>query len=636
MLRGIHKATSTWVGKAIMAVIMGFLIISFAVWGIGDIFRGFGRNEVARVGGSEITIEQFRRYYNDRLQQVGRQMQRAITPDQARALGLDRQFLGQMIAETTFDEKAKQLRLGLSDADIASRIMADPNFQGPGGQFDRGRFQQVINQAGFTEARYVDEQRRVLLRRQIALSISGELSVPKTALEAVNQYRNQKRSVDYLVLGAAQAGAVPEPTADQIGKYFDERQTLFRAPEYRKITLLSVSVADLAKPEAVTDEDATAYYEQRKAQYGKPERREVRQIVFPTPEEAAAARAKITGGASFDDIAKERNLKASDTDLGLVAKTGLIDTAVADAAFSLKSGEVSQPVQGRFGSVLVAVGKIEPGEQKTYADVSQEIKRTIAESRARTKISELRDKIEDEKASGATLAEISKKLGLKSTTVEAVDRSGRGPDGNPIAALPKAPDVIGAAFGSDVGVDNEALQLPSGGYLYYDVTGITPSRARKLEEVKDKVTASWRDDEIAKRLKAKADEMVAKLKAGGTLEQIASESGLQVLRVADLQRSKPGGFAPAKLVEAAFRTPKDVAASTEGGKETERFVFKVTAVTDANLDVNAAETKSVREQLQSAYADDIVGQYIGTIEKEMGVSINQSALNQVVGGEPGI
>lgn len=636
MLRGIHKATSTWVGKAIMAVIMGFLIISFAVWGIGDIFRGFGRNEVARVGGSEITIEQFRRYYNDRLQQVGRQMQRAITPDQARALGLDRQFLGQMIAETTFDEKAKQLRLGLSDADIASRIMADPSFQGPGGQFDRTRFQQVINQAGFTEARYVDEQRRVLLRRQIALSISGDLSVPKTALEAVNQYRNQKRNVDYLVLGAAQAGAIPEPTAEQIGKYFDERQTLFRAPEYRKITLLSVSVADLAKPEAVTDEDAIAYYEQRKAQYGKPERREVRQIVFPTPEEAAAARAKITGGASFDDIAKERNLKASDTDLGLVAKTGLIDKAVADAAFSLQSGEVSQPVQGRFGSVLLAVGKIEPGEQKTYADVSQEIKRTIAESRARTKIGELRDKIEDEKASGATLAEISKKLGLKSTTVEAVDRSGRDPDGKPVAALPKAPDVIGAAFGSNVGVDNEALQLPSGGYLYYDVSGVTPSRARKLEEVKDKVTSSWRNDEIAKRLKAKADEMVAKLKAGGTLEQIASESGLQVLRVADLQRSKPGGFAPAKLVEAAFHTPKDVAASTEGGKETERFVFKVTAVVDANLDVNSAEIKSVKEQLQSAYADDIIGQYIGTVEKEMGVSINQSALNQVVGGEPGI
>ena len=302
--------------------------------------------------------------------------------------------------------------------------------------------------------------------------------------------------------------------------------------------------------------------------------------MFQKPEEAAAAQERIAKGASFADIAKERGLKDSDTDVGMVTKAEIIDPAVAEAAFALKSGEVSAPVKGRFGTVLLQVGKIEPGSQKTYEEVAPQIKREIAESRAKTEIGNLRDKFEDERAAGSTLAEAAKKLGLNSRTIDAVDRSGRGPDGKPIADLPTTPDVVAAAFASDVGVDNDPLQLPNGGYLWYDVTGITPARDRTLDEVKDKVEARWRDDEIAKRLKAKADDMVGKLKAGTALDQLATETGLKVVTATDLQRGKPGGFAPAKLVEAAFKTPKDVPASAEGDQETARFVFRVTDVAD--------------------------------------------------------
>src|SRR5450631_1858166 len=171
MLRGIHKASSTWLGRGVMAVIMGGLVVSFAIWGIGDIFRGFGLNSAIKIGKTEISIEQFRQYYTDRLQQISRQAGRPITSDQARTLGIDRQVLGQLVAETTLDEQAKALRLGISNAEIASRITSDPNFRGLNGQFDRSRFEEIIRQAGFTETRYVEEQRRVILRREIALSI---------------------------------------------------------------------------------------------------------------------------------------------------------------------------------------------------------------------------------------------------------------------------------------------------------------------------------------------------------------------------------------------------------------------------------------------------------------------------------
>ncbi len=631
MLRGLHKASSTWLGKAIMAAVMGFLVISFAIWGIGDMFRGFTRNEVATIGGTEISIEQFRQYYSERLQQLGRQIGRPITPDDARARELDRQLLGQLIAETTVDEQAKRLRLGISDADIAQSIANDPSFRGPSGQFDRTRFEQIIRQAGFTESRFVDQQKRAVLRRQIAQSITGDMKVPATMTSAINQYQNEKRRIEYVALGAAQAGDIAAPTPEELNKYFEERKALFRAPEYRKVTILALTPADLAKPNAVSDEDAKSYFEQRKDSYGKPEKRELRQIVFPNAEDAAAAHERIAKGATFDEIAKDRGVSASDTNLGTVAKSEIIDPAVADAAFALKPGEVSAPVEGRFGTVLLQVGKVEAGEEKTYDQVAAQIKNEIAESRAKSEIGSLRDKIEDERAAGSTLAEAAKKLGLKALNIEAVDRSGRAPDGKIAAGLPQTPNVINAAFSSDVGVDTEALQLPSGGYLYFDVTGITPSRERTLDEVKDQVAARWRDDETAKRLQTKSDELLGKLKAGTALAQVASEAGLKVESAADLQRGKPGGFVPAKVVDAVFRTPKGVPGTAQGNNETERFIFQVTDVTDPAFDANSKQGKAIANVLQNSYTDDVLAEYIARLETEFGVTVNQPALNQVVG-----
>jgi len=263
MLRGIHKASSTWLGRGVMAVIMGGLVVSFAIWGIGDIFRGFGLNSAIKIGSTEISVDQFRQFYTSRLQQLGQQVGRPITPDQARATGVDRQVIGQLVAETTLDEQTRALRLGISNAEIAERVTGDPNFRGINGKFDRDRFEQIIRQAGFTEGRFVEEQRRVILRRQIALSIGGDFPVPVTAQTAINQYQNEKRAIEYLALGPAQAGDIPAPMPEVLGKYFEERKVLFRAPEYRKITLVSMSPSALAKPDAVPDADAKAREYQR-------------------------------------------------------------------------------------------------------------------------------------------------------------------------------------------------------------------------------------------------------------------------------------------------------------------------------------------------------------------------------------
>src|SRR5580700_2451224 len=126
MLRGIRKASANWLGRTVMGAVMGLLVLSFAIWGINDIFRGFGRSTVAKIGSTEIGIEDFRRIYNERLQQVSRQIGRPLTPEQANAIGLDRQVLSEMVAESGLDQRVRQMRLGIPDSEIVERIKADP------------------------------------------------------------------------------------------------------------------------------------------------------------------------------------------------------------------------------------------------------------------------------------------------------------------------------------------------------------------------------------------------------------------------------------------------------------------------------------------------------------------------------
>src|ERR1700687_6153704 len=154
MLRGIRKASSNWLGKTIMATVMGVLIIAFGFWGIADIFKGFGQSTLATIGRTEISINEFRQLYMDKLQQIGRQFGRPLTMEQARAFGFDRQVLQQTIAEAALDEDARRLGLGQSDDEAMRLVFGDPNFQGVNGKFDPQRFQAMIRQFGFSEQRY--------------------------------------------------------------------------------------------------------------------------------------------------------------------------------------------------------------------------------------------------------------------------------------------------------------------------------------------------------------------------------------------------------------------------------------------------------------------------------------------------
>jgi peptidyl-prolyl cis-trans isomerase D len=630
MLRGLRQASSNWLGKLVMAAVVGFLIISFGIWGIGDMFRAYGRSTLARVGSTEIGVEQFRQTFNDRLRQLGQRLNRPITPDQARAFGLDRQLLGEMIAEAALDERARQLRLNLSDEEVARQIRADPSFRGPAGEFDRFRFEQIIRSMGLNEARYAAEQRRTSLRRQVASTISGQMVAPKTVADALNRYQNEERTIEYVLLDRKAAGDVEAPTPEVLQKYFDERKAAYRAPEYRKLVVLPISAVELARSIEISDDEARRFYDGHRDRYGTPERRQLQQIVFPNAEEARAAAERIAGGTAFLAIATERGLKEQDIDLGLVAKASIFDHAVAEAAFSLAEGGTSAPIEGRFGTTLVHVVKIQAGQAKPFEEAAADIKKDLAIERAKPKVLDTHDKIEDERASGMRLDEVAKKLNLSYRTVEAIDRSGRDPNGQPVGDIPT--NLVAAAFTTDVGVDSDPVQLPGGGFVWYDVISIAPSRERALDDVKDKVEAQWRDDQVTQRLAAKAAEMVDKLKSEASFADVAGGAGVTVQTLWGLKRGRASGPISANGIEAVFRTAKGAPGSAEGSGPTERIVFRVTDVNVPIFEPASADSQRQLEALRRSLSDDIYGLYVVRLESELGTSINEDALRRATGG----
>jgi peptidyl-prolyl cis-trans isomerase D len=630
MLRGLRKASSNWVGKAIMGAVVAFLIGSFAIWGIGDIFRGFGLATAAKVGRTEITTEQFRQIYNDKLQEIGRQIGKPITSDQARALGFDRQILAQLTAEIALDERARALRLTLTDAEIARRITAQPSFQSPTGAFDAVRFQQAIRQAGYTEQRFVAEQRRSSVRNQLSGTIMGGPLVPQAAVEAMNRYQNEQRSAEYVLLGHAQAGDIPAPAPDVLAQYFEQRKILFRAPEYRKLQLLTLIPSDQANWIEVSDDDVKRTYEDHRDSFGSPERRQLQQMVYPSVEAARADADRIASGTSFTDIAKQRGVADKDIELGTLTKSSIIDKAVADAAFALKEGETSAPVQGRFGVTLIHVVKIEPEKIRPLEEVAPEIKKTIATERAKTQILSVYDKIEDVRSEGHTLAEAAATLKLPSRSVE-LDRSGHDAAGLPIKDLPDAQRLLAAAFSTEIGIDADPLKVQDG-YVWYEVEGITPSHDRTLDEMKDKVEASWREDEIAKLLKDKAAQMLDKLKGGSSLAELAAADGLKVETISGLKR---GASAPPLSPAAAdklFVTPKDTAASADAEQPGDQVVFRVTDIVVPKTDMSSDDAKTISQNLTRSLSEDVFSQYIAQVEHEIGVTINAKAVSQAVSG----
>ena len=238
--------------------------------------------------------------------------------------------------------------------------------------------------------------------------------------------------------------------------------------------------------------------------------------------------------------------------------------------------------------------------------------------------------MEDERGGGSSVVEAAQKLGLAAVTVDAVDRSGRMANGQPGANIPRGLDVVSQAFNSDIGVDNDPISF-NGGYVWYDVLGITPSRERNLDEVKDQVEARWKTEQISSRLRTKALEMAQKLNQGGKLADEAAQASLAVETASGFNRGATLPGLNAGVVAAVFGTAKDSAGQTPDAAANGWIVFRVTDVTVPPVDMASDEMKKLKDSLQRAQTDEQIAQYVTKLEATIGTSVNETAFAQVTG-----
>ena len=632
MMDGLRKAGQSVIGRIILTIMFGFLIFSFALWGIGDIFRGYGMKTIAKVGGTEIDAQAYKQAFQAELQMLSRRYGQNITADRAIAFGLDRQVLQRMISDAALDDRAHSMKLGLSDAAIASALLNDPNFVGPDGKFDRAKFNEALRASGYTEAGFIAEQRALDLRQHIIQGFSSLTSPPALITDAMSRFTTEERSVTYFVITKNQVGESVTPDDATLTKFFEENKANFKAPEYRKFIFAALDPAKLADPASIPDADVkTRYDADRDTLYTTQEKRAIRQLIFTKEDDAKAAAAKIAAGSSFDDLVAERKLTAADTDLGLIEKRAMVDKAVADVAFSLEKDKVSDVVKGQFGFVIVTVNDITAAATQSLEAVADTIKIKLATEKAKALIRDLHDKIEDQRAAAKPLTEIAKENNLNLVSIDSADRLGLSPEGASLPALDGQNQLITAVFGSDIGVDNEAITLRSGGYIWFDVLGITPPRDRNFDEAKDKVIKAWREDDLAKRLQAKADELVQSTKSGKAIANVASELGLDVKEAKALKRSTQSDALSQQAVAAAFSVPVKDTISALGINPDERIIITVDSSALGDSATALADAGRIADQMRRSLSDDYANAYVLRTQQDLGVTVNDRVRAMALG-----
>jgi peptidyl-prolyl cis-trans isomerase D len=618
-------------GRTFGLILVGLLVVSFAIWGIADIFTGYGSQTLIRVGDTDINSQDYLRAQQDVLRSMSQQAGRSLSMQEARALGLETRVLERLVGGAAVDTHANHLGLGISDDALLAQIMKDPSFQDPEGNFSPIAFQQALRTIGMNETAYLYSLREQNLRRQLLTTVGDVSSSPQVLVDALNRFNQERRSLRYVLVSEAAAGTVAVPTEEALKTYYDNHPAKFTQPEYRKLGILAVTPDTVKDQIAISEDDLKAAYEAQKDKLGEPERRHLQQIALPDMEAAKAASEKIKAGTDFVQVAKDLGLSESDIDLGSVARSELADPAIAEEAFKLDANAVSEPIAGKLGSVvLIRVTAIEPGKTKTYEEAKPDIEKQILKDHASGAIFDMHDRVEDELAAGATLEEAATKLSLDYQLIDQVDREGHKPDGSTVT-LPAQKEVLIGAFATDTGIENDPIDARDEGVVWYEVLGVTPEQLKPFDQVRDEVAKDWQAEETRKQVAKFSQDLVTALSSGSkTLEDVAKELSVEVLPTSPLKRDDVTVNVLPPAVAQAFTLPKGGYGSAPSGVEEGRIVFQVAdVVAPEPLDERAA--KRLKTQLGLLMSEDTIAEYFGALESRYGVSVNQQALAKLVG-----
>ena len=632
MLDSLRKQTGSWIVKAFL----GVLILSFAVWGIGDIFRGPSDVTVATVGDVEITQSQFGDAYRRELDRLNRRMGRQLDADQARQLGVGNLTLQRMINRALFDQVASSYGLTVSDGDLAADIRSDPAFRSDLGRFDPLYYRDVLRQLGYTREYFEDVRRADMRRSQLMNSISLGAETPEPVVDAIFRYRTERRVADVAVVPDSSIPEPPAPDGAALERYYEDFRQRYTAPEYRALTYVAMSPEQLLDEVTVTETEIADEYESRLDEFVEPERRDLSQIVLDDETSARDALERLRQGEAFADVARDAaGLEPEDTALGALTIEDLpLPPETAEAVFAAAEGRYPDPQRSDFGWHVYRVNEVIPGKTTPLEEAGEELRRELALRRAADSLFELANRLEDELAGGATLEESASRLDLNAGNVPRIDADGRAPDGANVETAPAYPEFLPTAFATPNGDESTLTESADGGYFIVRVDGIEPAAPRPFDSIRDRVAADWKEAERARLARERAGGIAERIRQGESLKPLAAAEGLEVRPTEALTRhgAEPDSGVSGELLAKLFALT-DVGGvaegpAAEGSGHAVAVLRRIDRASGSDTD-DRSERDDLQRALDEALADDILAQYRVALNREYDVEVNQRAIDSL-------
>ena len=603
-----QKMTAKKLGAGLLMGVLGLSLLGFGVDGFGTTVR-----HVATVGEREIDANDYARAMQNELRALQAQLGTGFTMEQARAFGLDRMVLEQLVTSTVLDGEAERLGLSVGDTTVQREILAVRSFQGPGGQFDREAYRFALQSAGLTEATFEQQIRDDVTRQILQLAVGGAAQAPQALVAPLLDFQAQTRDISVLTLTAADLDApVGQPDDASLQAFYDdgiERYTLPEGKRIRYVWLTPEMMMDEIEIEEAMLRDA---YAARLSEFVQPERRLVERLIFPDAAAASAALARITANeASFADLVAERGLTLEDADMGDVTREQL--GAAGDAVFALTEPGVVGPLETPLGPALFQMNATLAARETPFEDAVEVLRDDLVLDRARRILADDLDSFEDLLAGGATLPEVAAE-----TPMQLGELDWRSGDTDGIAAYEAFREAAATLSADDF---PELLILDDGGLFAMELVADIPAAPQPLDDIRTQVVQDWQNAQIVTRLRAQAEALAPSADP--------AEGDPVPARFDGISRSDFVPDLPPGVLTAAFQMEPGQRRIVEDGAQVHVVTLEGVASPDLLLEPVAQMRAALNEQLAQSLAQDLFGYFATALRAGQPIQVNQSVIEAV-------
>jgi peptidyl-prolyl cis-trans isomerase D len=626
MLQAIRSKVSGLVAK----VFFVFLALVFGVWGIGNYeFMRAREQPVITVGDITVSPQRYDFEYRRMIEQIRRQMGGQLDSDTLRQLNIASQVTQRLTDEAAIDQALATLGITVSDDAVRASILANPQFRGRTGQFDRNIMLAMLNETRQTEMQFFNSARRDLARDALAEALVAGTRVPEVLVDRLYRLRQERRVAQYVAVPNSTITELGEPTEEQLSEIYEDNQETFTRPEYRQLTLLRIGPDELMAGMRPSEEDLREEYQARQAEIRVPERRDIDQIRFSDEAAARAARERIVAGTDFAEVQREvMGEAAAQMRLANITRREL-PTDLA-AAFDLPENEVSEPLRSPFGWHLLRTVRIEAGREPTFDEMRATLETDVRRRLATQAVFDAGTRAEDAINDGKTVAEAAALIGVTPIAIPAIDVDGKDPEGAPVAALASAPEVLRAAFTTNAGQTTPLIDTREGIAFIARVDQVTQARLQPLEEVRARAIALWQAGRRRDLARERAQAILAKVNEGKTLAEAAAEFSLTAETTPPTLRTRgqpqPDGQPP-ELVGEMFRLQLNAAGVATGRDGS--WVVRLTEIQPADPAADATAVTRLREELRQQLSSDVLREFLGATRARYGVTIDQPQIDRL-------